>query len=128
MSKHKSQIKPWLSSNLYWFIHFQRSRSPSTGYLFSFKNRHRQFNMASFNAFALRITLLIISFLTLGSFAAKRGLVYKAGTHDLIQNWNGQGSQINWAYNWDSAIEGEFPQYMEYNPMLCGPPLVQTAK
>jgi len=76
--------------------------------------------MAPSNVFALRITLLVLSFLTLGSFATKRGLVYKAGTHDLIQNWNGPGSQINWAYNWDSAMEGEFPQYMEYIPMLWG--------
>jgi hypothetical protein len=38
-------------------------------------------------------------------------------TH-LVQNWNGKGSQVNWAYNWDSSMPGDFPRYMEFIPML----------
>lgn len=33
----------------------------------------------------------------------KRGLPFN-NPSTYIQKWNGGGSQVNWAYNWDSAM------------------------
>lgn len=49
----------------------------------------------------------------------KRGLPFN-NPPKYIQNWNGPGSQVNWAYNWDSYMDPAFPQYMEFIPMLWG--------
>jgi Glycosyl hydrolase catalytic core len=48
----------------------------------------------------------------------KRGLAYNDPKY--IQNWNGGGSQVNWGWNWDSAMDGNFPKWAEYIPMLWG--------
>jgi len=46
----------------------------------------------------------------------KRGLCYNDAAY--IQNWNEPSSQVNWAYNWGSAMDANFPDYLEYVPML----------
>lgn len=58
--------------------------------------------------------------LLVGAFAQlpwpKRGLPFNDET--LIVNFNGGGSQVNWAYNWDSQMNDPFPDYLEFIPML----------
>lgn len=49
--------------------------------------------------------------------SAKRGLAF----HDpstYVQNFNGEGSKVRWAYNWYSATDNTFPKYLEFVPML----------
>ncbi|RKF57282.1 Alkali-sensitive linkage protein 1 [Erysiphe neolycopersici] len=49
--------------------------------------------------------------------SAKRGLAF----HDpstYVQNFNGEGSKVRWAYNWYSATDNIFPKYLEFVPML----------
>jgi hypothetical protein len=72
----------------------------------------------------MQIILFLLSFFPLCSLAAfpKRGLSFN-NPHKYIQNWNDKGSQVNWAYNWDSAMESPgatFPEYLEFVPMLWG--------
>ncbi|KAH9206455.1 glycosyl hydrolase catalytic core-domain-containing protein [Leptodontidium sp. 2 PMI_412] len=47
---------------------------------------------------------------------AKRGLSFH--NTDYIQKWGGSGTQISWAYNWDSTMPASFPKILEYIPML----------
>lgn len=59
---------------------------------------------------------------TRSEFAAswpKRGLPFN-NPPNWIRNFNGGGSQVNWAYSWDSNIDPNFPGYLEYIPMLHG--------
>jgi hypothetical protein len=49
----------------------------------------------------------------------KRGLAFHDPTK-YIQDWNGAGSQVNWAYDWGSTTDATFPKYLEYVPMLWG--------
>lgn len=37
----------------------------------------------------------------------KRGLAFNNAAY--IQHWTGTDSQVNWAYNWDSWMPGNFP-------------------
>ena len=48
----------------------------------------------------------------------KRGLPFNDARY--IQHWVGSSSQVNWAYNWDSWMPGNFPWGMEFVPMLWG--------
>ncbi|KAN0098395.1 glycoside hydrolase family 128 protein [Hyaloscypha variabilis] len=50
----------------------------------------------------------------------KRGLIFHNPSSQYIQSWNGAGSQVNWAYNWDSVMGNTFPEWTEYIPMLWG--------
>lgn len=53
------------------------------------------------------------------SSALKRGLSF----HDppiYVQDFNDEGSQVNWAYNWYSNTDDSFPEYLEFVPMLWG--------
>lgn len=36
----------------------------------------------------------------------------------FLQKWNGSGSQVSWAYNWDSTPPHNFPKDLEFVPML----------
>lgn len=47
----------------------------------------------------------------------KRGLPFNNPPR-YIRNFNAKGSQVNWAYNWDSYMPADFPNYMEFVPML----------
>ncbi|POS84953.1 hypothetical protein EPUL_004576, partial [Erysiphe pulchra] len=54
-----------------------------------------------------------------GINSTKRGLAF----HDpstYVQNFNGEGSKVRWAYNWFSATDNTFPKYLEFVPMLWG--------
>ena len=46
----------------------------------------------------------------------KRGLSFH--NTDYLQNWGEAGSQVSWAYNWDSSMPAAFPKNLEYIPML----------
>ena len=87
--------------------------------------------MASFfsSALALIFPLLAVSsplysnksipFTADGPFP-KRGLIFHNPSSQYIQNWNGAGSQVNWAWNWDSVMDNNFPEWAEFIPMLWG--------
>ncbi|KAK0114834.1 hypothetical protein ONS96_013317 [Cadophora gregata f. sp. sojae] len=46
----------------------------------------------------------------------KRGHLFH--NTDYLQKWGGAGSQVSWAYNWDSSMPSSFPKNLEYVPML----------
>ncbi|CZT12274.1 uncharacterized protein RCO7_10487 [Rhynchosporium graminicola] len=46
----------------------------------------------------------------------KRGHSFHDSSY--LQKWGGAGSQLSWAYNWDSTMPVDFPKNMEYIPML----------
>ncbi|KAJ5037587.1 uncharacterized protein L3040_007758 [Drepanopeziza brunnea f. sp. 'multigermtubi'] len=56
----------------------------------------------------------------------KRGLVF----HDaaLVQKWSGAGSQVSWAYNWDSSAPADLPPNLEFVPMLWGAAAEHTTR
>lgn len=49
-------------------------------------------------------------------YGGRRGLAFNNG--DLIQQFC--GSQVSWAYNWDSRMPDNFPTCLKYVPMLWG--------
>lgn len=58
----------------------------------------------------------------LNEFAAgrpKRGLPF-FNPPTFIHNFNGKGSKVNWAFNWDSYMDPDFPSYLEFVPLLYG--------
>ena len=59
------------------------------------------------------------------STVTKRGLPYNDPT-TWIQSF--KGSQISWAYNWDSATDSAFPADFEFVPMLWGDSADHTAQ
>jgi len=63
------------------------------------------------------ITTLAFLFVFVSAQWPKRGLPYN-NPPQHIQNWKDAGSQVNWAYDWNSYIHPDFPHYMEYVPML----------
>jgi len=68
--------------------------------------------------FNLNIIVAVLTFLgCVSAKRPKRGLPYN-NPPKYIHNWNGWGSQVNWAYNWDSYMDPGFPRYIEYIPML----------
>lgn len=72
------------------------------------------------------ILLLAAACLSLAQFP-ERGLPYNDPPVSIeSQNWNRPGSQINWAYNWGSNMDPNFPEFLEYIPMLWGDAPVHT--
>jgi hypothetical protein len=71
------------------------------------------------------ITLILFAILRTASSFPKRGLAYN--NVEMLHNWNGQGSQIQWAYNWGSAMDANFPSCLEYVPMLWDDKPTSTA-
>ncbi|KAG9230283.1 glycosyl hydrolase catalytic core-domain-containing protein [Amylocarpus encephaloides] len=49
----------------------------------------------------------------------KRGLPFNNPTQ-WIQSYSGPGSEVNWAYNWDSAVPDNMPRNLQFVPMLWG--------
>ncbi len=57
----------------------------------------------------------------------KRGLPYNDPTSN-VQDWS-KYSQVQWAYNWDSQTDANFPfSTLEFYPMLWGPTSDHTGK
>ncbi|PQE08311.1 Glycoside hydrolase superfamily protein [Rutstroemia sp. NJR-2017a BVV2] len=68
---------------------------------------------------SVQLVLLLIAISPLPATASwpKRGIPYN--NVGLIQHFNGGGSQVNWAWNWDSYMDPSFPSsYMEFVPCL----------
>ncbi|KAL5313579.1 hypothetical protein ACEPPN_018000 [Leptodophora sp. 'Broadleaf-Isolate-01'] len=79
----------------------------------------------------VNLLLAILAFLSLGSLVAaedstaagpfpKRGLAFNNPSRNYIQHWTQPGSQVNWAYNWNSVMDIDFPWGLEFVPMLWG--------
>ncbi|KAI9647678.1 hypothetical protein NHQ30_004063 [Ciborinia camelliae] len=68
--------------------------------------------------FIMQLSTFLLAFLTQSTFASvpKRGVPFNNVA--LIQNFNGAGSQVNWGWNWDSAMPSTFPTSMEFVPCL----------
>jgi hypothetical protein len=99
--------------------------------LISYKLIHWLFKMPSFITLtvALILPLLALSSPLYSNVSTpssadapfpKRGLIFHNPSSQYIQSWNGAGSQVNWAYNWDSVMDNTFPEWTEYIPMLWG--------
>ncbi|KUJ17801.1 uncharacterized protein LY89DRAFT_645461 [Mollisia scopiformis] len=69
----------------------------------------------------IQLLLLFLTAFTAPAIAPwpKRGLPSN-NPPNSIQNWNGPGSQVNWAYSWDSYMDPAFPRFLEFIPMLWG--------
>ncbi|PQE23844.1 glycoside hydrolase superfamily protein [Rutstroemia sp. NJR-2017a BBW] len=68
---------------------------------------------------SVQLVLLLIAISPLPAAASwpKRGIPYN--NVGLIQHFNAGGSQVNWAWNWDSYMDPSFPSsYMEFVPCL----------
>ncbi|KAA8573447.1 hypothetical protein EYC84_005032 [Monilinia fructicola] len=66
----------------------------------------------------MKLSLLLLAYFAQTTLASvpKRGVPFN--NVGLIQNFNGGGSQVNWAWNWDSAMPSGFPSSMEFVPCL----------
>ncbi|RAL62861.1 hypothetical protein DID88_004702 [Monilinia fructigena] len=66
----------------------------------------------------IELSLLLLAYVAQTTLASipKRGVPFN--NVGLIQNFNGGGSQVNWAWNWDSSMPSGFPSSMEFVPCL----------
>lgn len=54
----------------------------------------------------------------------KRGLPYS--NVQYLRNFHAGGSQVSWAYNWDSHMDPAFSAALEYVPMLWSNQAIHT--
>lgn len=66
----------------------------------------------------MQLSALLLAFFTQTTLATwpKRGVPFNDVS--LIQQFNGGGSEVNWAWNWDSYMPNSFPTTMEFIPCL----------
>jgi hypothetical protein len=74
-----------------------------------------------------RLIVIFLSFLPIIlTQTLKRGLAFN-NPSKYIQNWNNANSQVNWAYNWDSYMDPDFPISLEFIPMLWSDSATHTS-
>lgn len=64
----------------------------------------------------MHISIVLLAYFTEITFAAKRGVPFN--DVNLIQHFDGGGSQVSWAWNWDSLMPSNFPSSMNFVPCL----------
>ncbi|QSZ30313.1 hypothetical protein DSL72_004835 [Monilinia vaccinii-corymbosi] len=68
--------------------------------------------------FFMKLSLLLLAYFAQTTLASvsKRGVPFNNVA--LIQKFNGDGTKVIWAWNWDSVMPSGFPSAMEFVPCL----------